>query len=135
MLTANLTITVSPIEESLVELLQVSADSSTSGSIDASWLRQTEKLIADAIVEAQRKSQEQQESLGLTQQQLTEQVETLQTVVAEHHRLMNDVRLLLKNMAKQENILGLQVNHDYNHSYEFVFINVLKIIFHRQIVM
>ncbi|OXU25637.1 hypothetical protein TSAR_001094 [Trichomalopsis sarcophagae] len=104
MLTSNLTITVTPIEESLVELLQISADN----NIDANWLKQTEKLISDAIVEAQKKAQERQEALCLTQQAMREQVGLLQAVVAEHHRLMNDVRLLLRSMAKQENIIGLQ---------------------------
>lgn len=106
MLTANMTISVSPVEESLVELLQLGAESN---SIDVNWLRQTEKLISEAIVEAQKKTQERQEAMALLQQQLDEQVGLLQTVVAEHHRLMNDVRLLLRSMAKQENVVGLQV--------------------------
>ena len=106
MLTVNLTITVSPIEESLVELLQIS---SADSNIDASWLRQTEKLISDAIVEAQTTIQERQEALGAAQQSLREQVIMLQSIVAEHHKLMNDVRLLLRSMAKQDNVIGLQV--------------------------
>lgn len=106
MLTVNLTITVSAVEESLVELLQISSEN----SIDSNWLRKTvEKLISDAIVEAQKKLQEQQECLVSTQLVLREQVSLLQGIVAEHHKLMNDVRLLLRNMSKQDNIIGLQV--------------------------
>lgn len=105
MLSSNLNISVSPVEESLVELLQISAEN----SIDANWLRQTEKLISDAIVEVQKKNQERQETLVGAQQALREQVGVLQAIVADHHKLMIDVRLLLRSMAKQENIPGLQV--------------------------
>ncbi|KAJ8664855.1 hypothetical protein QAD02_006517 [Eretmocerus hayati] len=104
MLTASLTITVSPIEESLVELLQLGVESS---SIDASWLRQTEKLISEAIVDTQKRSQERQEGLLVVQQALGEQVAGLQAIVAEHRKLMNDVRLLLRSMSKQETFVGL----------------------------
>lgn len=113
MLTSNLNISVSPIEESLVELLQIS----TENSIDANWLRQTEKLISDAIVEAQKKSQERQEILVASQQALREHVGMLQSIVADHHKLMNDVRLLLRSMAKQENIPGLQVGDQKNFNF------------------
>jgi PI-3-kinase-related kinase SMG-1 len=86
----------------------------TDNSIDSSSLRQLEKLISDAIVEAQKKTQERQEGLVVAQQALREQVCTLQVIIAEHHRLMNDVRLLLRNMAKQENVIGLQVRRVFN---------------------
>lgn len=104
MLTMNMTVQVSPIEESLIELLQIGSDN----GIDANWLRHTEKLISDAIVEAQAKNQEQQENLIINQEALREQVTLLQSIIAEHHRLMNDVRMLLRNMAKQDKIIGLQ---------------------------
>lgn len=101
-LTINLTITVTMIEESLVELLQLE------NTVDANWLRQAEKLISDAIVDTQKKLQEKQDALVNIQECLREQVANLQTVLAEHHRLMSDVRVLLRTMAKQENIVGLQ---------------------------
>ncbi|XP_015595300.1 serine/threonine-protein kinase SMG1 [Cephus cinctus] len=108
MLTANLTITVTMTEESLVELLQLE------NNVDANWLRQAEKLISDAIVDTQKKLQEKQESLVLAQDCLRERVSSLQCIIAEHHRLMTDVRGLLRTMAKQENIVGL---HEFLGSY------------------
>ncbi|XP_058794779.1 serine/threonine-protein kinase SMG1 [Phymastichus coffea] len=104
----SLTITVTPVEEGLVELLQNSSSSADGGNIDANWLRQTEKLISEAIVEAQKKLKERQESLATAQQTLREQVALLQAIVAEHHRLMNDVRLPLRSMAKQQSLVGLR---------------------------
>lgn len=101
-LTMNLTITVTTIEESLVELLKLE------NTVDANWLRQAEQLISDAIVDTQKKLQEKQDALVNTHECLREQVANLQNVIAEHHRLMSDVRVLLRTMAKQENILGLQ---------------------------
>lgn len=101
-LTANLTIGVTPMEESLVELLQLD------GTVDANWLRQAEKLISDVIVETQKNLQEKQNLFIGAQDSLREQVLRLQAVIAEHHRLMMDVRGLLKTMAKQENIGGLR---------------------------
>ena len=101
-LTMNLTITVTMIEESLVELLNLE------NTVDANWLRQAEKLISDAIVDTQKKLQEKQDALVNTHKCLREQVINLQNVIAEHHRLMSEVRVLLRTMAKQENIVGLQ---------------------------
>lgn len=101
-LTMNLTISVTMIEESLVELLQLE------NAVDANWLRQAEKIIADAIVDTQKKLQEKQDALVNIHECLREQVANLQIVLAEHHRLMSDVRVLLRTLAKQENIVGLQ---------------------------
>lgn len=101
-LTANLTTGVTPMEESMVELLQLD------GNVDANWLRQAEKLISDVIVDTQKSLQDKQESLIGAQDSLREHVVHLQSVIAEHHRLMMDVRGLLKTMAKQENITGLR---------------------------
>ncbi|XP_046606357.1 serine/threonine-protein kinase SMG1 isoform X1 [Neodiprion virginianus] len=107
-LTANLTTGVTPMEESLIELLHLD------GNVDASWLRQAEKLISEVIVETQKKLQEKQELLYAAHDSLREQVLRLQSVIGQHHRLMMDVRGLLKTMAKQENIPGLR---DYLMSY------------------
>ena len=111
-LTENMTITITPVEESLIELLQLGA--SDASGIDANWLRQTEQLIAEAIIETQKTAQERQEDLTSAQLSLREQVGTLQSIVGEHHKLMNDVRLLLRSMAKQENVVGLQVKIELN---------------------
>lgn len=102
MLTINLTATVSPIEESLIELLQIE------NNIDVNWLRQAEMLISDAIVDTQKRLEEKQDALMAVQEGLKEHVANLQSLLAEHHKLMSDVRTLLKSMAKQENIAGLQ---------------------------
>lgn len=103
MLTNNLNITVSPIEESLVQLLQLE------NNVDATWLKQAERIVSEAIVDTQRKLQEKQEALFTAEEYLRKRVENLQNVLAEHHRLMSDVRTLLKTMAKYENMaVGLQ---------------------------
>lgn len=101
-LTANLNITVTMIEESLVQLLQLE------NNVDATWLKQAEKIVSEAIIDTQRRLQEKQEALFTAEDYLRERVMNLQNVLAEHHRLMSDVRALLKTMAKQENIDGLQ---------------------------
>lgn len=101
-LTANLNITVTMIEESLVQLLQLE------NNMDTAWLKQAEKIISEAIVDTQKKLQEKQEALFTAEDYLRERVKNLQNVLAEHHRLMSDVRVLLKTMVKQENIDGLQ---------------------------
>lgn len=101
-LTANLNITVTMIEESLVQLLQLE------NNVDTAWLKQAEKIVSEAIVDTQKKLQEKQEALFTAEDYLRERVKNLQNVLAEHHRLMSDVRVLLKTMVKQENIVGLQ---------------------------
>ncbi|CAK9817618.1 Serine/threonine-protein kinase SMG1 [Anthophora quadrimaculata] len=102
MLTINLNITVTPIEESLVELLQME------GNVDINWLKQAERFISEAILDVQKKLQEKQEGLISAQERLREQVSNLQSVLTIHHVLMSDVRILLRTMVKQENIEGLQ---------------------------
>ncbi|XP_035721238.1 serine/threonine-protein kinase SMG1-like isoform X1 [Vespa mandarinia] len=102
LLTINLTITVSPIEESLIELLQLE------NNVDANWLKQAEKLISEAIIDTQKKLQEKQDILHNAHDCLRGRVTSLQNILAEHHKLMSDVRVLLKTMVKQENIIGLQ---------------------------
>lgn len=101
-LTVNLNITVTMTEESLVQLLQLE------NNVDATWLKQAEKIVSEAIIDTQKKLQERQEALFTTEDYLRERVRNLQNVLAEHHRLMSDIRALLKTMAKQENIDGLQ---------------------------
>lgn len=102
MLTVNLNITVTMIEESLVQLLQLD------NNVDANWLKQAEKIVSEAILDTQKKLQERQENLYTAEMCLRERVANLQNVLTEHHRLMSDVRVLLRTMAKQENIVGLQ---------------------------
>lgn len=101
-LTMNLTITVTAIEESLVELLQMESN------VDINWLKQAERFISDAIIDVQKKLQEKQECSLAARERLREHVSNLQNILTEHHRLMSDVRILLRTMAKQENIKGLQ---------------------------
>lgn len=101
-LTMNLNITVTAIEESLVELLHMESN------VDMNWLKQAERFISEAILDVQKKLQEKQEGLVSAQERLREQVSNLQSVLTEHHRLMSDVRILLRTMVKQENIDGLQ---------------------------
>lgn len=101
-LTLNLNINVTMIEESLVQLLQLE------NNVDVNWLKQAEKIVSDAIVDTQKKLQEKQDAVFTTEDYLRERVASLQNVLTEHHRLMSDVRVLLKTMAKQENIIGLQ---------------------------
>ncbi|XP_076757575.1 serine/threonine-protein kinase Smg1 isoform X3 [Xylocopa sonorina] len=101
-LTINLNITVTAIEESLVELLQMESN------VDMNWLKQAERFISEAILDVQKRLQEKQEGLLSAQERLREQVSNLQSVLTEHHRLMSDIRILLRTMVKQENIDGLQ---------------------------
>jgi len=101
-LTINLNINVTVIEESLVQLLQLE------NNVDVNWLKQAEKIVSEAIVDTQKKLQEKQEAVFTAEDYLRERVSNLQSVLTEHHRLMSDVRILLKTMAKQENIAGLQ---------------------------
>lgn len=101
-LTVNLNITVTVIEESLVQLLQLE------NNVDVNWLKQAEKLVSEAILDTQKKLQEKQDTLYKAKISLRERVANLQNVLTEHHRLMSDVRMLLRTMVKQENIIGLQ---------------------------
>ncbi|KOC68709.1 Serine/threonine-protein kinase SMG1 [Habropoda laboriosa] len=101
-LTINLNITVTAIEESLVELLQMDSN------VDMNWLKHAERFISEAILDVQKKLQEKQEGLISAQERLREQVSNLQSVLTMHHVLMSDVRILLRTMVKQENIEGLQ---------------------------
>ena len=55
-----------------------------------------------------RNCKKSKEGLLSAQERLREQVSNLQNVLTEHHRLMSDVRILLRTMVKQENIDGLQ---------------------------
>ena len=101
-LTASLTTSVTLIEESLVELLQVE-----SNNVDANWLRRSEKVISDAIVETQKLVQEKQAARASAEDSVREAVSELQCIIMEHHWLMTDVRVLLRTMLKKESIYGL----------------------------
>lgn len=101
LLRANLTTSVTVIEESLVELLQFD------NNVDANWLRRGEKIISDAIVETQKLLQDKQAVKVSTEDTLRERVSELQCIIMEHHWLMTDVRVLLRTMLKKESIAGL----------------------------
>uniref|UniRef100_A0ABD2W8V2 non-specific serine/threonine protein kinase n=2 Tax=Trichogramma kaykai TaxID=54128 RepID=A0ABD2W8V2_9HYME len=105
MLTENLDVTVTPLEVSLVELLQLGANEQK--DIDVAWLRQTEHLLSAGIVEIKKNNQECVENLTSAELSLKEKLVSLQNAMADHHRLINDVRLLLKRMSKQETMPGL----------------------------
>lgn len=102
LLRTNLSVSVSVIEENLIDMLQLE------NNIDANWLRRAEKVISDAIVDNQMKLQKKQEIHALTHERLRERVVDLQSILTEHHRLMTDIRVLLRAMLKQENVAGLQ---------------------------
>ncbi|KAK0173761.1 hypothetical protein PV328_006909 [Microctonus aethiopoides] len=100
-LRTNLSVNVSVIEESLVELLQLDND------IDANWLRRAEEILSKVIIDNQKSLEILQKICNLDQEQVTRTVCDLQNILTDHHRLMTDVRGLLKTMLKQENIPGL----------------------------
>lgn len=89
-------------EENLAEILP-----DDQGSDDA-WLTKTEAMVSESIIQDQKDLQENQELLKSSRQDLQDEVGLLQEHVAEHHKLMNEVRSLLRSMAKHENISGLQ---------------------------
>lgn len=115
-LMGNLAIGVSVVEEKLLELL-LRQQQPLEGNVDANWLRQAEKLVAETIVETQNGLQERQTMMLLTQESLKERIGNLQAVMAEHHRLMTDVRVLLRSMAKQQDVAGL---HDFLTKYRLL---------------
>ncbi|XP_044575793.1 serine/threonine-protein kinase SMG1 isoform X2 [Cotesia glomerata] len=100
-LRANLAVSISTIEENLVELLQME------NNIDNNWLRRAEKITSDVILENQLVLKKKQELHALTHLHLRERTADIQGLLSEHHRLMTDVRGLLKTMLKQENKSGL----------------------------
>ncbi|XP_057324226.1 serine/threonine-protein kinase SMG1 isoform X1 [Microplitis mediator] len=100
-LRTNLAVNISTIEENLVELLQLE------NNIDANWLRRAEKITSDAILENQLVLKKKQESHAIAHLHLRERTADIQGLLSEHHRLMTDVRGLLKTMLKQENKSGL----------------------------
>ncbi|XP_063980993.1 serine/threonine-protein kinase SMG1 [Diachasmimorpha longicaudata] len=102
LLETNLSVSVSTIEESLVELLQLE------NNIDVNGLMRAEKLISDAIVENENFRQKNQMFHNMERMRMKEELEKLQQTLTEHHRLMTDVRGLLKTIVEQENIPGLQ---------------------------
>lgn len=101
LLQANLTTSVTLIEESLVELLQLE------NNVDGNWLRRGEIIISDAIVETNKLLQEKQAAQATSEDTLRERVSELQCIIMEHHWLMTDVRVLLRTMLKKESIAGL----------------------------
>ncbi|XP_043280213.1 serine/threonine-protein kinase SMG1 isoform X1 [Venturia canescens] len=101
LLRVNLTTSVTLIEESLVELLQLE------NNVDGNWLRRGEIIISDAIVETNKLLQEKQAAQASSEDTLRERVSELQCIIMEHHWLMTDVRVLLRTMLKKESIAGL----------------------------
>ncbi|XP_034948666.1 serine/threonine-protein kinase SMG1 isoform X2 [Chelonus insularis] len=101
LLRSNLSVSVSLAEENLIEMLQLE------NNIDADWLRRAESLISDAIIENQKILQKKQEMHAIANERLRKYIGSLQGILTNHHRLMTDVRGLLKTMLKQENISGL----------------------------
>ncbi|PSN46480.1 hypothetical protein C0J52_06894 [Blattella germanica] len=101
---------VTPAEESLVQLL------APDGPIDHTWIHNAELLISDTVKSLQQQMVVLQESLFSAQDNLKSQVIVVRNRLSTHHKLMSDVRNLLKSMVKLEDcgLIGLQ---DYVQSY------------------
>ncbi|XP_063243710.1 serine/threonine-protein kinase SMG1 isoform X2 [Bacillus rossius redtenbacheri] len=98
---------VTSAEESLVHLLM------PEGPISHVWIHNVEGLISDMVKSLQQQKASLQESLYTTQDSVKSQVLVLRSCLSTHHKLMSEVRNLLKSMVKFEDS-GL---HDYLVSY------------------
>nr|CAD7257208.1 unnamed protein product [Timema shepardi] len=101
---------VTPQEESLVQMLV------PEGPINHVWIQTVEVLISDRIKSLQQQILGLQESLYMAQDCAKNQAMVLRSRLAAHHKLMADVRNLLKSMVKFEEC-GLVGVHDYLVSY------------------
>ncbi|KAK7788245.1 hypothetical protein R5R35_001254 [Gryllus longicercus] len=85
---------ITSAEEALVQLLI------PEGCVDINWIHKAELLISDKVKSLQEQKGKLHDDLFTAQENLKKHVMTIRGFLSVHHRLVSDVRNLLKSMAK-----------------------------------
>ncbi|GLH00101.1 Serine/threonine-protein kinase ATR [Gryllus bimaculatus] len=102
---------ITSAEEALVQLLI------PEGCVDINWIHKAELLISDKVKSLQEQKGKLHDDLFTAQENLKKHVMTIRGFLSVHHRLVSDVRNLLKSMAKSESGICSGLN-DYLSSYK-----------------
>lgn len=71
-------------------------------SIDESYITSTREAVVEEIKEVKSKYLTLKEALDMTKEHLTHQVVSIKSIVTAHHKLMSEIRTILKSVAKLE---------------------------------
>lgn len=103
----NLNVQLSTVEEGLVRLLPP-----PSTHIDWTWINKAEEIISESVSSLAQKMEVQQMAVFTAQDTIKNKANNVRGLLATHHRIMFDIRSLLKTMLKFEDI-GLRGLQDY----------------------
>lgn len=86
----------------LEEELMVTKPPIDGQSIDESYITSTLEAVVEEIKEVKSKYLRLKEALDMTKEHLTHQVVSIKSIVTAHHKLMSEIRTILKSVAKLE---------------------------------
>eukprot|EP00106_Octopus_bimaculoides_P021655 XP_014789097.1 PREDICTED: serine/threonine-protein kinase SMG1-like isoform X1 [Octopus bimaculoides] len=84
------------------ELLMLTKTPCNGQPIDENYVKTTLETISEEILEVKSKFHRLKESLDVAKDNLTHQVSAIKAIVASHHKLMSEIRTILKSVAKLE---------------------------------
>lgn len=103
----NLNVQLSSVEEGLVRLLPP-----PTSHLDWGWINKAEEIISESISSLALRLEAQQMAVFTAQDSIKSKANIVRSLLATHHRIMFDVRSLLKTMLKFEDS-GLRGLQDY----------------------
>jgi serine/threonine-protein kinase SMG1 len=120
----NVSNTLNPIEESLVELLD------PEGIIDKDWIEKVTSLIDDIIHKAHGDIDSKEKNVAIARDKLDVCAHKLRNFIATHHRLSTDVKNLLKsilNKQQQDESEQVKALRDYLDKYKTFMENITEL--------
>uniref|UniRef100_A0A1B6CNV0 non-specific serine/threonine protein kinase n=1 Tax=Clastoptera arizonana TaxID=38151 RepID=A0A1B6CNV0_9HEMI len=95
-LSINMNTTLTPVEESLVKLIPPDP------VLDLIWINKAETLISESVKTLLQQMEPQKALMFAAQDNMKVVIANVRAILAAHHRIMGDIRSLLKSMAKFE---------------------------------
>lgn len=117
----NVSHTVNPIEEALVELLD------PEGKIERAWINNVTSLIDDMINQVHSDIDSREKSVMAARDNLDLNAHKLRSSIASHHRISADIRNLLKSILKHDDSDQNKALKEYLAKYKTFIDNVTEL--------
>ncbi|KAI8501131.1 Serine/threonine-protein kinase smg1 [Branchiostoma belcheri] len=92
------TTTVADMEQALIQMLPPSLEQ----PIGESWFHTLHQLVVQEMSVQQSRAAEQEMGVETTREQLKSEVSSVKGILTVHHKLLSDVKIMLKSMAKED---------------------------------
>ncbi|XP_078611831.1 serine/threonine-protein kinase SMG1-like isoform X2 [Branchiostoma floridae x Branchiostoma japonicum] len=92
------TTTVADMEQTLIQMLTPSLEQ----PIGESWFHTLHQLVVQEMSVQQSRAAEQEMGVETTREQLKSEVSSVKGILTVHHKLLSDVKIMLKSMAKED---------------------------------